>query len=308
MHLPAFAASEAGLFAEQGLVVEFVAATDAPMAVAAGDADFALTSAVHVLHAQTQAAGSLPVRFVAAWHQRNPITAVVREDSGRQAPEDLAGARAARWSIPWFAHEFAGAMRHLGHEAPILIETPGGLDQALGCGAVDVLPMWIDDTTPAQALGMRLHHLGESFVVRAIPLEIPVYSTGLIAADRVPVDVVRRMQHALAAGHRLQQQDPEPGLAGFCRRFPEVSEQHARISWSLYEPYAFDGATPGSMRAGRWQDTISYTATTHGLTSLEASGSTGPSCCQRRRRRREPLRDGSLRPSARRVRPLTGVV
>ena len=32
MHLPAFAASEAGLFAEQGLDVEFVAAADAPWA------------------------------------------------------------------------------------------------------------------------------------------------------------------------------------------------------------------------------------------------------------------------------------
>ena len=118
---------------------------------------------------------------------------------------------------------------------------------------------------------MRLHHLGERFVVRAIALDIPVYSTGLVAADRVPDDVVVRMQRALAAGHRLQREDPEPGLAGFCRRFSEVSEQHARLSWALYEPYAFDdGVTPGSMDAGRWQDTVAYTAETHGLTSFEA--------------------------------------
>jgi len=265
MHLPAFAASEAGLFAEQGLDVEYVPAANAPEAIAAGDADFALTSAVHVLAAQTRAGGRLPVRFVAAFHRRNPIVGVVRTDSGRRTPGDLAGARAARWSIPWFAREYAGALDRLGVAPPVLIDTPGGLDEALGSGAVDALPMWMDDTAPAEALGMRLHHCGETFAVRTIALDIPVYSTGLIAGDRVPLDVVRGVQHALARGHELQREQPEPGLAGFQRCFPAVPQEHARISWALYEPYAFDGATPGRMTADRWRDTIAYTAKAHGL-------------------------------------------
>ena len=271
MHLPAFAASEAGLFAAHGLEVEYVPSARAPEAVAAGIADFALTSAVHVLHAQSRASERLPVRFVAAFHQRNPIAAVVREDSGRRTPQDLAGARAARWGIPWFAHEFAAALDHLGVGAPVLIDTPGGLDEALGSGAVEVLPMWMDDTAPARALGMTLHHGGESFAVRAIALDIPVYSTGLIAADRVAHDVVRRMRDALGAGHARQRERPEPGLAAFCRHFPEVSERHAAISWGLYEPYAYDGpANPGSMDADRWRDTIAHTARAHGLAPLAA--------------------------------------
>lgn len=269
MHLPAFAAAEGGLFAEQGLDVEFVPSARAPAAVAAGAADFALTSAVHVLHAHGRAAARLPVRFVAALHQRNPIAAVVREDSGRRTPQDLAGARAARWGIPWFAHELAGAMTHMGIDAPVLIDTPGGLDEALGSGAVDALPMWVDDTTPARMLGMTLHHDGASFAVRAIALDIPVYSTGLIAADRVALDVVRRMRDAIAAGHELQRERPEPGLAAFCRHFPEVSAEHAATSWALYEPYAFGGgAPPGAMDAGRWRDTIAHTAASHGLPAL----------------------------------------
>lgn len=92
IHLAIFAAAEGGLFAEQGLEVEFVPAARAPdlslsgftarvKAVAAGDADFALTAAVYLLAAQTQTAGRLPVRFIAAAHQRNPIVGVVREDS-----------------------------------------------------------------------------------------------------------------------------------------------------------------------------------------------------------------------------------
>jgi len=272
MHLPAFAASEGGLFAERGLEVEYVAAAataNAAEAVAAGDADFALTSAVHLLAAQTNAAGSLPIRFVANFHQYNPIAGVVREDSGRRTPQDLGGARAARWSIPWYAQEYAGALDRMGIAAPVIVETPGGLDQAIGSGEVEVLPMWMDDTTPAVINGLILHHAGESFGVRAIALPIPVYSTGLIAADRVPLEVVCLMREALAAGHDLQRDRPAPGLAGFQRWFPDVSEEHVRVNWSLYAPNAFDGGSPpGTMHAERWQDTIVHTARTHGVTAL----------------------------------------
>ncbi len=269
MHLPAFAAAEGGLFAEHGLEVEYVPSADAANAVASGEADFALTAAVHVSLAQTRADGSLPVRFVANFHQHNPIAGVVREDSGRRTPQDLGGARAARWGIPWFAHEFVGALEYSGIAAPVLVETPGGLDEALGSRSVDVLPMWMDDITPAQINGMVLHHGGESFAVRAIALPIPVYSTGLIAADRVPHEVVCRMREALAAGHLRQRDRPEPGLAGFRRCFPNVSEEHARVNWSLYAPNALGGAgAAGTMYAGRWRDTIEYTARTHGLTAL----------------------------------------
>jgi len=266
MHLPAFAASEAGIFAEHGLEVEYVASSQAPDAVAAGDADFALTSAVHLLAAQTRAAGRLPVRFVAAFHQRNPIVGVVRDDSRLRGPPDLAGARAAQWG--WHTQEYAGALRHLDVGAPVLIDTPGRLDEALESGAVDVLPMWIDDTTAVRIRGMIVGHRGEGFKTRVIALDIPVYSTGLIAADRVSLDVVQRMRDALAAGHDLQRRRPEPGLAAFGRCFPEVTEQHVRVNWALYEPYAFDGATPGSMNAPRWRDTIAHVGTTHGLSTF----------------------------------------
>lgn len=268
MHLPAFAASEEGLFAEQGLRVEYVASGEAPQAVAAGTADFALTSVVHVLAAQTQAAARLPLRFAAVFHQRNPIVGVVREDSGRRTPRDLAGARAARWGIPWFTREYAGALDDMGLAAPVVVDTPGSLDEALGSGQVDVLPMWMDDTTPARLLGMRLNHAGGSFPVRAIALDIPVYSTGLIAADRLSSEVVRRMRDAIVAGHELQRERPDAGLAGFRRCFPDVSEAHARANWALYAPNAFDGAFPGAMDADRWRRTIPYTARTHGLSSL----------------------------------------
>lgn len=270
MHLPAFAASEGGLFAEHGLEVEFVPASSACEAVAAGDADFGLTSAVHVLTAHAKADGILPVRFVATFHQRNPIAGVVREDSGRRTPADLAGVRAARWGSPWFTQEFAGALEDLGLAAPKIVDTPGSLDHALGSGKVDVIPMWMDQTTPAKAQGMKLYDEGEGFDVRAIALDIPVYSTGLVAADRLPTDVVRAVRDAIAAGHELQRREPEVGMAGFERCFPEVAETYVQVNWELYEPYAFDGVTPGSMNADRARATVSYVSRAHDLPSLPA--------------------------------------
>lgn len=278
MHLAALAAAEGGLFAERGLEVEFVPAARAPdhslpgftarvRAVAAGDADFALTSVVYLLAAQTETRGRLPVRFVATCHQRNPIAGVVREDSGLRSPGDLPGARAARWSMPWFAHEYAGALDYLGLGPPELVDTPGDLDPVLGAREVDVLPVWVDDTTRARLLGMTLQHRGAGFGVRAIPLDIPVYSTGLVAADRLPPEVACGMRDAFAAGHELHREQPELGLAGLRRHFPRVSEAHARANWDLYEPYAFDGVPPASMNAERWQETIAHAARAHSLSS-----------------------------------------
>jgi len=280
MHLPAFAADEGGLFAEQGLQVEFVPATRPPdysvagftarvKAVAAGDADFALTSVVYLLAAQSAAAGSLPVRFAAIAHQHNQIVGVVREDSGLRTPGDLAGARTARWSMPWFAQEYAGALDYLGLGAPVMVDIPGGLDAALGSDEVEVLPVWLDDTTRAQSQGLVLHHGGTTFAVCTIALEIPVYTTGLVAADRLPSDVIRSMRDAYVAGFQLQSERPELGLSGFRRCFPTVSEDHARLNWAIFEPCARSGdVLPGSMSADRWEATIGHTAGTHGLSTF----------------------------------------
>jgi len=275
MHLAAFAAAEGGLFADHGLEVEFVPVVKPPdyslsgftsrvKAVADGHADFAFTAVVYLLAAQTEAAGRVPVRFVATAHQRNPITGYVRADSDFRTREDLPGARTARWNMPWFADEYAGSLHYLGLGAPVVVDA-GPLDQALGSGHVEVAPAWLEDSTQPRLAGMTLQHLGVAFGIRAIALGIPTYSTGLVAADRVPLDVVTAMREAFRAGHELQRTHPEVGMAGFRRCFPSVSEEYARLNWSLYEPNAFDAPAPGQMDAARWQETIAHTARAHGL-------------------------------------------
>lgn len=266
-HLPAFAAAEAGLFADQEIEVEFIDCVRAPdfslrgfaarpKAVAAGMADFALTSVAYLLSAQTAAGGRLPVRFAAISHQRNPLCGVVRDDSDLRCPEDLAGQRAARWSMPWFTQDYVGALEDMNVPAPVVIDMCDDLDGALGRGEIDVIPTWVD---------MLFHHRDAGFPIRAIPLDIDVYTTGLVAADRLAPELISRVRDAFLAGYDLQRAQPELGIAGFRRRYPDVSKEHIQASWSVFEPYAFDRVTPGTMDAERWETTIRYTAKTHGL-------------------------------------------
>lgn len=272
MHMPAFAAAEAGLFSEQGIDVEFVACAKAddyslagfttrPKALAEGYADVALSGVAYLLAAQTQLRGRLPVRFIAVAHQRNPITAIVRADSELREPADLAGRRAARWSIPWFCDEYAGALAHLGVGAPRVVERRERLDEALAGGEIDVIPTWME---------MTLYHRRAELEIRTIALDIDVYTTGLIASDRLPADLVARLRDAYAAGYELYRRRPELGIEGFLRRHPDVDEEHIHRNWALHEPYAFAGPRPGAMDAERWAATASHTATTHGLAEIDA--------------------------------------
>ncbi len=272
MHLPAFAAAQGGLFAEQGIEVEFVGCARAPdwtlqgftarpKAIAAGDADFALSSVAYLLAAQTELGGRLPVRFAAVAHQRNPIVGIVRDGSDLWEPEDLARAWAASWSIPWFTQEYAGALGHMGLGSPEIVELSEDLDGALGRGEIDVIPTWMD---------MTLYHRKPELPIRTIPLDIDVYTTGLVAADRLPLELVSRFRDAWVAGYELQLEQPELGIAAFRRQHPDVSEEHIRANWAVFEPYALDGVVaPGSMDSERWRETIDYTATAHGLSLFE---------------------------------------
>ncbi len=271
VHLPAFAAAEGGLFAEQELEVEFVGCARAPVwtlegftvrpkAVGSGEVDFGLTSVAYVLAAQTELDGNLGARFAAMSHQRNPIAAIVRDDSEFERPADLQGARAARWSIPWFAQEYAGALSYMGLDPSVIVDSQEP-DAQLERGEIDVIPTWVD---------MTLNHVDKDYAVRPIGLDIETYATGLLAGDHLPLELVTRMRDAIVAGYQLQREQPEFGIAAFRRRFPDITEQHVRDSWALFEPYAFDGGAPGAMRADRWETTIAHTAATHGLSPFPA--------------------------------------
>jgi ABC-type nitrate/sulfonate/bicarbonate transport system substrate-binding protein len=270
MHMPAFAAAEAGLFAEQDIEVEFVGCAKArdysisgfttrPKAVAAGYADFALSGVLYLLAAQNELGGRLPVRFAAISHQRNPITAIVRADSELQTAEDLPGRRAARWSIPYYVDEYAGALAHLGLGAPEIVDCSEHIDEALASGEIDVMPTWME---------MTQYHRKPEFPIRTIALDIGIYTTGLIAADRLAPELVARVRDAYAAGYELFRDQPALGVDGFRRQYPDISAEHIASNWAMHEPYAFGAVPAGSMDADRWRATIEHTAATHGLSPI----------------------------------------
>ncbi|MDQ6751795.1 MAG: ABC transporter substrate-binding protein [Actinomycetota bacterium] len=268
LHLPAYAAAEGGLFAEQGLEVEFIDCVTVPerglrgygttlKALAGEQAEFALSSVAYLLAARSEAETELGARFAAVFHQRNPIAAMVAADSDLHQPEDLPGRRTASATGNWFVREYAGALAHMGFGAPDLVEPPEDVHAALREGDIDVIPAWVD----------MLPGYSKQGPVRAVALDFEVYATGLVAGDRLPLELVLRMRDALAAGYELQREQPELGIAAFRRHCPQRTEEHLRIGWSAIEPYVFDGRGPGSMDAERWRATIDYTVAAHGLSA-----------------------------------------
>ena len=275
-HLPAFAAEGGGLFAEQDLDVDVVTKRRSPPAtpvnahslsylarrldeLADGEVDFALIPVAYVLSAKHESDGELPVRFAACFHQRYPTAAVVARDSGVETAASLAGRRASRRTLPWLVQEYAAALEHHGVGPAEIVEAPGKADPvgALARGELDVVPIWMD---------LYAYFSGSEIPLRVIPLDVDVYCTGLVAGDHVPLELVERMRDAVEGGFHLQLEQPDVGIEAFTHRFPYVDTDHIRRSWSLFEPYAFDGATrPGAMDAERWRSTMEYLAATHGL-------------------------------------------
>lgn len=270
LQLPVFAAKASGLFAEYGLDVELVDAVAYPdtslqglsqrvEAVARGDVDFAITAIAYLLSAQSETDGVVPVRFVAALHQRNSIAGIVAEDSQLRTPADLPGRRTAGGSLGWFVDQYRTGLARLGLGSPVMVDTAGGAygAAALSRAEVEVIPTWMDTLPVVQN--------GAEIPVRAIPLDLDVYATGLAASDRLPLELTTRMRDALVAGLHLQREHPEVGMQAFVERVPTVPTERVLKSWLVFEPYAFAGGGPGHMDQDRWAATIDYTATAHRL-------------------------------------------
>ncbi len=268
--LPIFAAAASGLFAEYDLDVELVDVLSTQgqyglsdfaeriRSVARGDVDFGVSAVAYMLTAQTEAHGSLGARFASMLHQTSSVGGLVRSDSDLRRPEDLPGRRVARGPMPWFLAEYEAGLAELGLGAPMVVDLPEGVSSpaALAQGEVEVLPGYAE-MAPVNSKG--------GVAVRAVPLDIEVYASGLVAGDHLPLEVVSRMKQALVAGFQLQRQQPEVGIAAYSRRFPNIPIDNIRASWSLFEPYGFAGQEPGSMDVDRWKATIEYTAAAHDL-------------------------------------------
>lgn len=260
-HLPYVSAAADGLFGGLGLDVELL---DPPGGgpenierVGSGGADFCLTSVAHYLTARARF-GDIPARFAAVVVQRSPMAALVAEDSPLTTPADLAGCRLGGPHDSGLVADYQASLDHLGIDRSELVPM-GYLDawDALAKGTVDAVADYVD-VLP------RLRRIA-GVAVRAIPLGIDVYSSGLVAADRLSDEEVADMCEAVVAALERQRLHPEEGVDALSRRYPETDWSAALEGWALVVPNIFTDVPTGSMSADRWAATVRFVSDAHGL-------------------------------------------
>ena len=262
MNLPFLAAAASGLFAEHGLEVDVVgpvaSGPEGVRRVADGAADFCVTGVYYFLAAAESQPAPLPARFVSMIVQRSPLAAIVRADSDVVEPADLAGRRVGEGKLTWLVDEYTSALRRLGIAAnERVVVDPAAPHLALQRGEIDASASWVD------AVPVVRERAGVA--VRAVPVGPDVYTTGVVAADRVPRSVVARMQAAVAAALEAQRADPTTGLDELARRYPDIDPGGALEAWTLLEPYVFVPPGPGAIDEARWRRTLDHAAATHRL-------------------------------------------
>lgn len=216
--------------------------------VGEGGSDFCLTSVHHYLTAWSRA-GDLAARFVAVIVRRSPVAALVLADSDVTSVADLPGRRVA--GSPDKAHmlEFEASLRHrgLGGCEPVPMDAARARE-ALVHAEVDALVEFVDALPRIQRLA--------GAPLRAVPVGLDVYASGLVAADRLATDLVTRMRDALVASLSAQRANPDGGVDELLRRYPQARADEAREGWRLVEPYIFGPDAPGSMSEEGWRRTL----------------------------------------------------
>ena len=270
MNLPLFGAEASGLFADHGLDVELVSpprrrpaelagANGGPEpAPAAPSPDFAVAAVHALLTARARRPERPHPRFVAVVHQRSPLAAFVPLDSPLLGPADLAGARVAASTAPWFDLEYAAGLEALGLDPPVLVpRREDGVPLSLAEREVEVVGSW------DEAIDVIRRRAGVP--VRSIPFGPAVYTTGVVAADTVAPEVAARMVEALRAAFEQQRTDPQLGLEQLCRRYPAVDTDGALEEWAVLKDYVFAKGQPLAMTRAQWEATVAHAVRTHGV-------------------------------------------
>lgn len=269
-HLPFFTAASSGIFTAHDLDVEILDPPPAPGSlnthrVAEGGAEFGLTGVTYFLIAKKEGGPALAARFVAVLHQRSPLGAIVPADSAFRVAEDLPGRRVGRGEFTgWLAEECTQALADRGLDAPEYVDLPhGDAPYALGRGDIDFVATMVDTVA-----GIAVK---AGVPTRAIHLGADIYSSGIIAADSVPSDVVARMRSAVAAAFELQRCDPESAVAEYCARFTDVEPDRARHGWDLLQSFASCEQGVGTMVAERWARTLAWVNKAHAFPPIDPS-------------------------------------
>lgn len=261
--MPFFAATASGLFADHGLDVELLDGQGATTErLASGEAELGLTATLYFLRARAASAPELPVRFAMPLHQRDPIAALVRDDSELVTHRDLPDRSVARWGLAFMTEAYTWALARLNAKPSQIVPVEGDPSAALRAGTVDVVPSWAE-TIPVRSYA--------GVTVRAIPLGGEGYASGVIAADAVSDEMLTRVREALTAAFALQREHPHTGVEPFCERYPHIPRADAFDNWRYFEPFAFPTTSATrTVDPDRWAATVVDTVDAHQLPTLEA--------------------------------------
>lgn len=216
---PLYVAAANGYYQEAGLEVNFIhlPETEAVQLVGVGEIQFAIVSGEQVLLARNQ---GLPIVYVMAWWQDNPIGVAAPETAGIHAPGDLVGKDVG------FPGQFAAsyiALRALlnaeGVSEQAINLDPIGYTQveALLAGTVDAVVIYANNEPvqlEAQGLPVRVMRVADY-------VRLP--GNGLITNETTAQDdpdLVRRMVAATLRGLQDTIDDPEAAFE-ICKLYVE---------------------------------------------------------------------------------------
>lgn len=262
--MPYLRAARDGLFERHGLAVDLLEPASSGEGnitrVAEGGADFTLTSVSYFV--KTAALRSdLAARFAAVITQRSPMAAVVLEGSPIDSLDDLPAARVGGRGHGGLHTEYLGALAHLGFApSPVVDVDYDHAPGALRDGTIDVMGDFVD-------LVPKLRRVAGP--VRALPFGIDVYASGLVAADRLPLELVQRVRDALVDALTQHRAAPELAVDALVERYPDVDPDDALEGWRLIEPLIFTERAVGSMTVDRWERSVEYASHVHGVSRLE---------------------------------------
>ena len=227
-----------------------------------GAADLAVGSVHGVLAARAATARPPKVRFAAVLHQRSPLAAFVPIDSPLTTPVDLTGARVVRSNAPWFDAEYRAGLEHLGLGPPLHVgPNPLGTRPSLARGEVDAVGSWED--------GIAVVRQRAGIPIRAIPFGPEVYTTGLLAADSLPSEVVERVVRSVAGALVALRLRPDLGVASVCERIPGVGPDRVAEEWAVLSRYLLGPGEPLVMQADRWEATLRHAERVQGFAAVD---------------------------------------
>lgn len=237
--------------------------------MAAQGSDFCITSVRHYLTARAQA-GDLAARFVAVIGQTHTIGGLVPAEASAHNTRDLAGLRLAGQPDNGLVQSFQAGLERVGLSRCELIESDSPAE-TVARGEADVIPATVDT--------VRRNERQSGLTLRAIPVGLDVYMSGLVAGDHVSSEACLTLRDAIAQALKEQKDNPGDGLSHLLARYPEVDPDDALDGWSAVQPSIFSNGPVGMMTAAGWQDALSQTSSSHGLPHISPLSAYRPDFC-----------------------------